>query len=226
LPNILQKNLEEINIENKSNKDNINNIAELINQKDINFNNNYLMNDINTNKEKESKISKNINNFSMSLGKLYENKIDNSYQNVNNLSMGNNEFFNMQNNMTIPPQNRNYINSKINNKKEMFNNSIYLNNNCPFDINNINLNNINFTHPEYNQNLFQFNNKNMYFLPQNNPKIIYGNNCLNYLYLNENNLINPINQFNFNANQMNTLNYEKPYFNYNNASTKNYSKKL
>ena len=66
----------------------------------------------------------------------------------------------------------------------------------------------------------------MYFLPQNNPKIIYGNNCLNYLYLNENNLINPINQFNFNANQMNTLNYEKPYFNYNNASTKNYSKKI
>ena len=226
LPNILQKNLEEINIENKSNKDNINNIAELINQKDINFNNNYLKNDINTNKEKESKISKNINNFSMSLGNLYEKKIDNSYQNVNNLSMGNNEFFNMQNNMTIPPQNRNYINSKIYNKKEMFNNSIDLNNNYPFNINNNNLNNINFFHPEYNQNLFQFNNKNMYFLPQNNPKIIYGNNCFNYLYLNENNLINPINQFNFNANQMNTLNYEKPYFNYNNASTKNYSKKI
>ena len=130
------QNIEEINIENKSNKDNINNIAELINQKDINFNNNNLKNDINTKKEKESKISKNINNFSMSLGKLYENKIDNSYQNVNNLSMGNNEFFNMQNNMTIPPHNRNYINSKIYNKKEMFNNSIDLNNNCPFNINN------------------------------------------------------------------------------------------
>ena len=66
----------------------------------------------------------------------------------------------------------------------------------------------------------------MYFLPQNNPNIIFGNNLFNYQYLNVNNFINPINQFNFNANQMKNLNCEKPYFNYNNASTKKYSKKI
>ena len=66
----------------------------------------------------------------------------------------------------------------------------------------------------------------MYFLSQNSPNIIYGNNFVNYQYLNENNFINPINQFNFNANQINTLNYEKPFFNNNNSSTKNYSKKI
>jgi hypothetical protein len=227
LPNILPKNLEEINIENNSNKDDhFNNIVELNYQKNNNFNNNYFMNDISTKKEKESNISKNINNFAMNSGKSYKDKIDNSYQSDNNLSIGNNKFFNMPSNMTIPPQNRNYINTIINNNKEMFNNSIDLNNNFPFNTNNINLNNINFTYPEYNQNPFQFYNKNMYFLPQNNPNIMYGNNLFNYQYLNVNNFINPINQFNFNANQMKNLNCEKPYFNYNNASTKKYSKKI
>jgi hypothetical protein len=158
LPKILNENIDKINIENNLNKDHFNNITELNNQKDNNFNNNYFMNDLSTKKEKESNISKSINNFAMNSGKSYKDKIDNSYQSDNNLSIGNNKFFNMPSNMTIPTQNRNNINTIINNNKEMCNNSINLNNNFPFNTNNINLNNINFTYPEYNQNPFQFNN--------------------------------------------------------------------
>jgi len=231
LPNNLPKNMEEINDENNSNKEHFNNITELTNQKDINFNNNYFMNNTDTKNEKEKNISKNQSNFLMNLEESYEDKIINSYQKINNLSINNKESFYVPSNMTTPPQNINDINSISNNNKEMLNNEIDLNvvkfNNCSFNINNINLNNIHFTLPKYNHNLLQFhnNNNNMYFLPQK-LKTIYGNNFSNYQYLNETNFINSTNQFNSFVNHQSTLNNGNPCSNYNNDQTKNYTKKI
>jgi len=224
LPNISQKNFEEVNAANNSNKDHFNNIAGLNNQKDVNFNNNYFMNNISIKKEEETNISKSINKFCMTIGESYKDKNDNSYQKVNNLSIDNKDFFNITNPMITPPQN---INNIINNNKEMLYDTYDLNNNYLFNINNSDLKNINFIYQGYNQNEFQFNNNNIDFLPKNNPKIIFGNNLQNYQNLNKNNFIYPINQFNFNANQVNSLNYENPCSNFNNtASTKNYSRKI
>jgi len=225
LPNNLHKNMEEIYVENNSNKEHFNNIIELTNQKNINFNNNYFMNNTDIKNEKEKNISKNQNNFLVNLEESYENKIINSYPKINNLLIDNKESFYVPSKMTTPPQNINDINSISNNNKEMLNNEIDLNNNFSYNINNINLNNIQFTLPKYNHNLLQFNNNNMYFLSQK-PKIIYGNNFSNNLYLNETNFINSTNQFNSFVNHESILNYGYPFSNYNNDQTKNYTKKI
>ena len=221
LPNFLKEDSEEINEENNLNKDHSYNF-ELNNQKDINFKgfNNYFINDISTKKEKE--LPKDIQNFSMNSEEPYEEKSYNSYKNVKNLSISNKEYVNASNNISIPPQNINCINIKMNHNNEIFNNKIDLNNNYPLNIKNSDLNKTNFT-----QNIFQFNNNNLYFLPQKDSNLKCENNFSNYQdYLNENNFNNPLNQFNFNVSQNNLFNYGKPYFIYNNSPKKNYTQKI
>ena len=67
-----------------------------------------------------------------------------------------------------------------------------------------------------------FNNKNI----QNNKNIIVGNQFLNnQFFLNGNNYFYPINQINFNFNQINTFNNEMIKFMYNNPEKKKSNKK-
>ena len=77
------------------------------------------------------------------------------------------------------------------------------------------------------QNIVQFNNNKIYFLPQNDLNLKCEKNCSNYQqYLNENKFNNPLDQSNFNISQVNELNYEKPYFTYNNRSKKKFHQKI
>mgnify|MGYP002625597813 CR=1 FL=1 len=220
LPNFLKEDIEEIDEENDLNKENsYNNIVELNNKKDNNFKefNNNFMNDTNTKIEKEKDISKNLHNFTMNSEKSYEKKKNyNSYQNANNVLIGNKNNVNSSNNISIPPQ------KIITSYNKIFNNTIDSNNNCSSKMNNSDLYKTNFT-----QNIYQFYNNNIYFLPPNDSNLINEKNCSNYQhYLKENNCNNPINQFSYNVGQVDKLNYDKPLFTLNNKTINNYPKKI
>lgn len=189
------------------------------------------------NEENSSLQNTNLNNF---------NSFDNQFNNYSNFGLNNKELINKN----IFKQNHNPNDIQINNKEFLsslqdnpqINNNFINNYNNPNELNdNCNLNkNIyenkisngfnDISNPtnflmnqekEPQMNIAFDNNQNNYF-PQNNRNLLWGNQFPNnQLFYNNNNYINPINQINFNFNQIQPPSNDLPFFDFQNKFNNN-----
>ena len=180
------------------------------------------------NEESSSIQNTNLNNF---------NSFDNQFTNYNIFGLNNNEVMNKNNleknqNVNDIQINNNdfFSNNPINN----YNNQKELNDNCNLN-KNIYENKISggfndlsnptnfFINQEKEQQMnIPFDNNQNNYLSQNNPNLLWRNQFPNnQLFLNNNNYINPINQINFNFNQIQPPSNELPFFDFQNKFNNN-----
>ena len=148
------------------------------------------------------------NNFLLNNNDIMNKNLETN-QNINDIQINNNELF--SNNVINNCNNQKEFNDSFKTKNNIYDNKI------SSEFNDIsNPTNFFMNQEKEPQMNIPFNNQNNY-VSQNNNNFIWGNQFPNsQLFSNNSNYINPINQINFNFNQIQTPSNELPFFNFQN----------